>query len=241
VAAEERQFTGLVFKIQANMDPAHHDRIAFLRIISGRFQKGMKLRHVRAGRTMTIHNAIQFMASRRDAAEDAYAGDILGLHNHGTIQIGDTFTEGEDLKFVGVPSFAPELFRRVRLKDPLRAKALQKGLVQLSEEGATQVFKPRLGNELVLGAVGILQFDVVAHRLKHEYGVECAFEAVQVATARWVSAKSAAKLEEFERRNEVNLADDGSGALAYLAPNLANLRLTQERWPDITFHATREL
>ncbi len=241
VSADEEAVTGLVFKIQANMDPAHHDRIAFMRIISGRFTRGMKLRHVRAGRTLTIHNAIQFMASRRENAEDAYAGDILGLHNHGTIQIGDTFTEGEVLKFIGVPSFAPELFRRVRLRDPLRAKALHKGLVQLSEEGATQVFKPRLGNELVLGAVGILQFDVVAHRLHHEYGVECAFEGVQVATARWVSSDNAAKLAEFERRNEINLADDGAGVLAYLAPNLANLRLTQERWPDIQFSATREL
>ncbi len=241
VDATENACTGLVFKIQANMDPAHHDRIAFMRIISGRFTKGMKLHHVRAGRAITVHNAIQFMASRRESAEDAYAGDILGLHNHGTIQIGDTFTEGENLKFVGVPSFAPELFRRVRLRDPLRAKALHKGLVQLSEEGATQVFKPRIGNELVLGAVGILQFDVVAHRLRHEYGVDCAFEGVQVATARWVCSDNAAKLEEFERRNEVNLAVDGSGALTYLAPNLANLRLTQERWPDVRFNATREL
>jgi peptide chain release factor 3 len=163
-----------------------------------------------------------------------------GLHNHGTIRIGDTFTEGEELKLVGVPNFAPELFRRVRLRDPLRAKALHKGLVQLSEEGATQVFKPRISNELVLGAVGILQFDVVAHRLKHEYGVDCSFEAAQVATARWVSAVDPVKLEQFEQKNEVNLAVDGSGALTYLAPNLANLRLTQERWPDIVFGATRE-
>ncbi len=240
VKPEEDNFTGFVFKIQANMDPAHHDRVAFLRITSGRFVKGMKIRHVRAERTMAIHNAIQFLASRRDAVEDAYAGDILGLHNHGTIRIGDTFSEGEALKFVGIPSFAPELFRRVRLKDPLRAKALQKGLVQLSEEGATQVFKPKIGNDMVLGAVGILQFDVVAHRLRHEYGVECTFEAVQVATARWVDCKDAVKLAEFERRAQVNLANDGSGALAYLAPNLANLRLTQERWPEVVFHATRE-
>ncbi len=241
VSADEGTCTGLVFKIQANMDPAHHDRIAFMRIISGRFTRGMKLRHVRAGRSITVHNAIQFMASRRDSAEDAFAGDILGLHNHGTIQIGDTFTEGEDLKFIGIPSFAPELFRRVRLRDPLRAKALQKGLVQLSEEGATQVFKPRIGNDLVLGAVGVLQFDVVAHRLKNEYGVDCAFEGVPVVTARWVSSDKGAKLAEFERRNEANLAVDGAGALTYLAPNLANLRLTQERWPDVRFNATREL
>lgn len=241
VRAEEEGFTGLVFKIQANMDPAHHDRIAFLRIVSGRFTRGMRLRHVRLGRSVVIHNAIQFLAARRESADDAVAGDILGLHNHGTIRIGDTFTEGEDLKFTGIPSFAPELFRRVRLRDPLRAKALQKGLVQLSEEGATQVFKPRISNDLVLGAVGVLQFDVVAHRLKHEYGVECAFEGVPVVTARWISCETPAKLAEFERRNEANLAVDGAGELTYLAPNLANLRLTQERWPDIRFHATREV
>ncbi|GJL82100.1 MAG: peptide chain release factor 3 [marine bacterium B5-7] len=236
----EDSFTGFVFKIQANMDPAHHDRVAFLRITSGRFNKGMKLKHVRVNKSMVIHNAIQFMAAKRESAEDACAGDILGLHNHGTIRIGDTFTEGETLKFLGVPNFAPELFRRVRLKDPLRAKALNKGLVQLSEEGATQVFKPMLGNDLVLGAVGILQFDVVAHRLQHEYGVECAFEGVQVATARWVGCEDSVKLEEFEHKNQINLSVDGSGALAYLAPNLANLRLTEERWPGITFRATRE-
>ena len=236
----EDKFTGFVFKIQANMDPSHHDRVAFLRITSGRFSRGMKIRHVRAERTMAIHNAIQFLASRRDAVEDAYAGDILGLHNHGTIRIGDSFTEGEVLKFLGVPNFAPELFRRVRLKDPLRAKALQKGLIQLSEEGATQVFKAKLGNDLVLGAVGILQFDVVAHRLQHEYSVECSFEGVQVATARWVTCEDPVKLAEFERKNQANLSEDGSGALSYLAPNLANLRLIQERWPDIEFHSTRE-
>lgn len=240
VKPEEQKFSGFVFKIQANMDPAHHDRVAFLRITSGRFSRGMKIRHVRAERTMAVHNAIQFLASRRDAAEDAFAGDILGLHNHGTIRIGDTFSEGEILKFIGVPNFAPELFRRVRLRDPLRAKALHKGLVQLSEEGATQVFKPRQGNEMVLGAVGVLQFDVVAHRLQHEYGVECSFEGVQVATARWVTSDNAAKLAEFERKNAINLSDDGAGALAYLAPNMANLRLTEERWPELVFHSTRE-
>ncbi|MFT5112617.1 MAG: peptide chain release factor 3 [Parasphingorhabdus sp.] len=240
VKPDEAKFTGFVFKIQANMDPAHHDRVAFLRITSGQFKKGMKIRHVRANKTMVVHNAIQFLAARRDAAEDAYAGDILGLHNHGTIRIGDTFSEGEELKFIGVPNFAPELFRRVRLKDPLRAKALQKGLIQLSEEGATQVFRPLLGNEMILGAVGILQFDVVAHRLQHEYKVECAFEAVQVATARWIYCEDSIKLAEFEKKQALNLNIDGSGALTYLAPNMANLRLTEERWPEIQFLTTRE-
>ena len=240
VEVGEQKFTGFVFKIQANMDPAHHDRVAFLRINSGRFEKGMKLHHVRAKKAVTIHNAHTFMASKRDQAEVAYAGDILGLHNHGTIQIGDTFTEGENLKFSGIPNFAPELFRRVRLKDPLRAKALQKGLIQLSEEGATQVFRPLIGNDLVLGAVGILQFDVVAHRLLTEYKVECGFEGVAVSTARWIEFSNPKDESDFRRKNEQHLALDGADALAYIAPNRANLQLTQERWPDVIFHSTRE-
>ena len=241
VAATEEKFSGFVFKIQANMDPAHHDRVAFLRITSGQFNKGMKVRHVRVEKTITVQNAHTFMAARRGQAEDAYAGDILGLHNHGTIQIGDTFTEGEVLKFTGIPNFAPELFRRVRLADPLRAKALQKGLIQLSEEGATQVFRPFISNDLVLGAVGILQFDVVAHRLKTEYKVDCSFEAVAVTTARWISFKNPADEAQFRRRNEQNLALDGNESLSYIAPNRANLQLAIERWPDVEFRATREL
>ena len=241
VRATETKLSGFVFKIQANMDPAHHDRVAFLRIVSGQFTRGMKLKHVRAGKTVTIHNAHTFLAAKRDSAEVAYAGDILGLHNHGTIQIGDTFTEGEDLKYIGVPNFAPELFRRVRLKDPLKAKALQKGLIQLSEEGATQVFRPLLNNDLILGAVGVLQFDVVAHRLKNEYGVECQFEAVPVAAARWVHFQSDKDEQAFRRKNELNLAIDGAGVLAYIAPNYANLRLTRERYPDVAFKSTREV
>jgi peptide chain release factor 3 len=241
VVASERELTGFVFKIQANMDPAHHDRVAFMRIVSGQFTRGMKLRHVRAGKTIAIHNAHTFLAAKRESAEKAYAGDILGLHNHGTIQIGDTFTEGEDLKYIGVPNFAPELFRRVRLKDPLKAKALQKGLIQLSEEGATQVFRPLINNDMILGAVGVLQFDVVAYRLKNEYGVECQFEAVPVAAARWVHFKSDKDEQEFRRKNELNLAIDGADVLAYIAPNNANLRLTQERYPDVEFKSTREV
>jgi len=241
VHPEEEKFTGVVFKIQANMDPAHHDRIAFVRVNSGRFNKGMKLRHVRIGKDITINNAITFMASKREQADDAYAGDIIGLHNHGTIQIGDTFTQGESLKFSGIPNFAPELFRRVQLRDPLRAKALQKGLIQLSEEGATQVFKPLNNNDLILGAVGTLQFDVVAHRLKTEYGVEAAFEAVPVSTARWVSCPDARTEQEFRSKVSDNLATDGAGSLTYIAPNRVNLQLTQERWPDVEFRATREV
>jgi len=241
VDANEKRFSGFVFKIQANMDPAHHDRVAFLRITSGQFARGMKLHHVRAQKTMIINNAHTFMASKRGQAEDAYAGDILGLHNHGTIQIGDTFTEGEKLKFTGIPNFAPELFRKVRLSDPLKAKALQKGLIQLSEEGATQVFRPVQSNDLILGAVGILQFDVVAHRLKTEYGVECIFEAVPVNTARWIHFNKPSDEDEFRRRNESNLALDGQGFLSYIAPNRANLQLAMQRWPDIEFRMTREV
>ncbi len=241
VSSAEEKFTGFVFKIQANMDPSHHDRIAFMRITSGRFNKGKKLKHVRLKRDMTINNASSFMAEKRDQTEEAYAGDILGLHNHGTIQIGDTFTEGEELKFTGIPNFAPELFRRVSLRDPLRAKALQKGLIQLSEEGATQVFRPLINNDLILGAVGILQFDVVAHRLKSEYNVECGFEAVQVATARWLHFPDVKTEEDFRRKNEANIALDGAEHITYVAPNMVNLQLTMERWPDVEFRETREI
>lgn len=241
VSSAEQKFTGFVFKIQANMDPSHHDRIAFMRITSGEFSKGKKLRHVRLKRDMAINNASSFMAAKRDVANVAFAGDIIGVHNHGTIQIGDTFTEGEELKFTGIPNFAPELFRRVRLQDPLRAKALQKGLIQLSEEGATQVFRPLINNDMILGAIGVLQFDVVAHRLKSEYKVECGFEPVQVATARWLHFPDAKTEDDFRRKNEANIALDGAECLTYVAPNMVNLQLTMERWPDVDFRQTREI
>lgn len=241
VDSHEEKFSGFVFKIQANMNPAHHDRIAFLRITSGRFSKGMRIHHVRTGRDIQLNNAVTFMASRRDAVGDAVAGDIIGMHNHGTIKIGDTFSEGEPLKFVGIPNFAPELFRRVRLMDPLRSKALHKGLDQLSEEGATQVFRPLEGNDVILGAIGVLQFDVAAHRLRSEYKVDCAFEAVAVATARWVRSDDPVEWSEFQRRARSNLALDGTGALTYIAPNQANLRLVQERWPNVVFDETKEM
>ncbi|WP_455217898.1 peptide chain release factor 3, partial [Kaarinaea lacus] len=240
VEADEEKFSGFVFKIQANMDPAHRDRIAFLRICSGKYTKGMKVRHVRIGRDVKIPTAITFMASDREHVEDAYSGDIIGLHNHGTIQIGDTFTQGEDLKFTGIPHFAPELFRRARLKDPLRMKALQKGLQELCEEGASQLFRPINNNDLIVGAVGVLQFDVVAHRLKNEYNVECAFENVNVATARWIECDDEKKLEEFKRKANDNLALDGDGNLTYIAPTRVNLDLTMERWPELEFRSTRE-
>jgi peptide chain release factor 3 len=240
VAPDEDNFTGFVFKIQANMDPQHRDRIAFLRVCSGSYKKGMKIRHVRIGRDVQVANALTFLASDRGHVEEAWPGDIIGLHNHGTIRIGDTFTQGEELKFVGVPSFAPELFRQVILKDPLRMKALQKGLDQLCEEGATQLMRPLKNNSLILGAVGALQFDVVAQRLRDEYKVECAFEKVSVATARWIECNDATMLARFKEKVFDNLATDQSGDLVYIAPTRVSLAMTIERWPEIQFRETRE-
>ncbi|MGH8028625.1 MAG: peptide chain release factor 3, partial [Arenimonas sp.] len=243
VAPEEEAFSGFVFKIQANMDPMHRDRVAFLRVCSGRFDAGMKAFHVRAGKEVKLANALTFMASDREHVETAYPGDVIGLHNHGTISIGDTFSAGEAFAFTGIPNFAPELFRRARLRDPLRLKQLQKGLAQLSEEGATQFFRPLMSNDLVLGAVGTLQFEVVAYRLKDEYGVDALFEPVTIATARWVKPgpkATAKKMEEFREKAAPNLSVDAAGQLVYLAPSRVNLQLTIERWPDLEFAATRE-
>ncbi|ARU58714.1 peptide chain release factor 3 [Oleiphilus messinensis] len=240
VEPEEPDFSGFVFKIQANMDPLHRDRIAFLRVCSGRYEQGMKIKHVRLGKDVRISDALTFMAGDRARVEEAFAGDIIGLHNHGTIKIGDTFTSGEDMKFTGIPNFAPELFRRIRLKDPLKAKQLQKGLIQLSEEGAVQVFRPLSSNDLIVGAVGVLQFDVVVHRLKTEYKVEAAYEPINVATARWVTCDDAKKLEQFQNKCRDNLSLDGGDSLAYIAPTMVNLQLTQERYPEIQFFKTRE-
>jgi peptide chain release factor 3 len=240
VQPDEDKLSGFVFKIQANMDPGHRDRIAFMRICSGEYQRGQRVLHVRSGKEMKIADAITFMAADRMHTESAYAGDIIGLHNHGTINIGDSFSEGEQLRFTGIPNFAPEIFRRAVLKDPLRLKALQKGLAQLCEEGATQLFKPMRNNDLILGAVGPLQFEVVAHRLKDEYKVECQFEAINVATARWVVCDDEKMLADFERKAHDNLAIDHGGSLVYIAPTRVNLSLTEERWPDIGFIKTRE-
>jgi peptide chain release factor 3 len=240
VNPNESQLAGFVFKIQANMDPGHRDRIAFMRICSGRYAKGMRLFHVRSGKEVRINDALTFLAADRQHTDEAFAGDIIGLHNHGTINIGDTFTEGERISFTGIPNFAPEIFRRVVLKDPLRMKALQKGLDQLCEEGATQLFRPLRNNDLILGAVGQLQFDVVAFRLGDEYSVQCAFDNVTVYTARWVYCADAKKLAEFREKVHDNLSIDHSDALVYLAPSRVNLNLTLDRWPDIQFRETRE-
>jgi peptide chain release factor 3 len=236
----EPALAGFVFKIQANMDPSHRDRVAFMRVCAGKYNRGMRLFHTRLDKEVRVADALTFMAAERAQAEEAFAGDIIGLHNHGTINIGDTFTQGEQLTFTGVPNFAPEIFRRAVLKDPLKMKALQKGLSQLCEEGATQLFKPLRNNDLILGAVGQLQFEVVAFRLQDEYGVQCVFDPITVHTARWVVAADPRKLEEFRARAYEQLAVDHSGALVYLAPSRVNLQLTLERWPDITFRETRE-
>ena len=239
VLPEETKLSGFVFKIQANMDPKHHDRLAFMRIVSGEYQKGMKVLQVSTGKQIKIANAVTFMSRERSATEVAHAGDVIGIHNHGGIGIGDTFTQGEKINFQGIPNFAPELFRRAQLKDPLKAKALQKGLDQLSEEGATQVFRPVSNSSQILGAVGILQFDVVAHRLKYEYGVDCQFETINVATARWVSGEDK-DIEQLKIKAGNNIAIDSAGMLTYLAPSMVNLQLTIERHPELTFSATRE-
>ena len=240
VDANEEGFTGFVFKIQANMDPKHRDRIAFMRICSGKYEKGLKMNHVRIGKDVRISDALTFLAGEREHLEEAWPGDIIGLHNHGTIQIGDTFTSGENLHFTGIPHFAPEMFRRVRLRDPLKSKQLQKGLKELSEEGATQVFMPQINNDLIVGAVGVLQFDVVAYRLKEEYKVDCIYEPVNVHTVRWIHCDDEKILNEFKKKAHDQLSVDGGGHLTYLAPSRVNLQLMQERWPDIQFRNTRE-
>lgn len=240
VDPDETKFSGFIFKIQANMDPKHRDRIAFLRVCSGQFTRGMKIKHLRINRDIAASSVVTFMSHDRELVDEAFAGDIIGIPNHGNIQIGDSFSEGEMLVFTGIPFFAPELFRSVRIKNPLKMKQLQKGLQQLGEEGAVQVFKPHSGADLVLGAVGVLQFEVVTARLAAEYGVEAVFESSAIWSARWVSCEDRKKLLEFEKANAMNLAVDAGGNLAYLAPNRVNLNLTQERWPDIVFHETRE-
>lgn len=239
VAAKEPSFSGFVFKIQANMDPKHRDRIAFCRIVSGKYEKGMKMHHSRIGKDVRVSDALTFLAGDRALLEEAYAGDIIGLHNHGSMRIGDTFTSGAKYTFTGIPNFAPELFKRIRLRDPLKQKQLLKGLIQLSEEGAVQVFRPLINNDLIVGAVGVLQFDVVVARLKAEYNVDALYEHVNVSTARWVYGDPK-KLDEFRRKTEVNLAVDGGDNLTYIAPTMVNLSLAQERYPDIKFTATRE-
>jgi len=236
----EAPFTGFVFKIQANMDPKHRDRIAFFRVCSGRYQPGIKVQHARIEREMKIGNALTFMANERVRSENAVAGDIIGIHNHGQLQIGDTLTEGETLSYKGIPYFAPELFRLARPRDPFKAKQLQKGLQELGEEGAIQVFDSGLGTSLLLGAVGLLQFEVVAQRLQSEYKVDAVYDAANIYTARWLTFPDETVRRNFEKECAINMARDVDDNPVYLAPNKYNLELAMERWPKVGFHDTRE-
>jgi len=241
VEPDEAKFTGVVFKVQANMDPAHRDRVAFVRVSSGHFQRGMRLKVARNGKEIRPNNVVSFLSQRREIVEEAFAGDIIGIPNHGILQLGDVLTEGESLTFTGLPFFAPELFQAVEVKDPLRTKQLRTGLTQLGEEGAIQVFRPEAaGGALLLGAVGQLQFEVVAHRLKTEYGVEARLMPSRYSLARWITSQDPKALKKFMDANSANIAHDVVDAAAFLATSPAQLRVAQERYPEVEFHAMRE-
>ncbi len=241
IEPDEPKFSGVVFKVQANMDPAHRDRVAFVRVSSGRFERGMRLKVSRNGKEIRPNNVVSFLSQRRDLVDEAYAGDVIGIPNHGILHLGDVLTEGESLHFTGLPFFAPELFQAVEVKDPLRTKQLRTGLTQLGEEGAIQVFKPvAAGGALLLGAVGQLQFEVVAHRLKTEYGVDARLMPSRYNMARWITADDPKELSKFIDANAANIAYDVVDAPAFLASSPAQLRVAQERHPAIRFHAMRE-
>ena len=239
VRPDEPAVTGFVFKIQANMDPKHRDRVAFVRLCSGHLRRGMKLLHVRSGSPLTLHNPLLFLAQDRDIADEAWAGDIIGVPNHGKLRIGDSLTEGESLRFTGIPSFAPELLRRVRTSDPLKAKHLGRALEQMAEEGAARVFKPRMGADWIVGVVGALQFDVLADRIKSEYGIPLIFEPAGLLTARWLDAEPAV-LRDFEAKNQAAVAVDHCGDSVFLARNSWHLETTQREWPNVRFAQTVE-
>ena len=240
IQPEDEGFAGVVFKVQANMDANHRDRIAFVRVASGRYTPGMKLKVQRTGKELRPTSVVTFMSQRREAVEEAYAGDIIGFTTHGGVQLGDTITDGANLQFTGLPFFAPELFMTVILKNPLRTKQLQQGLAQLGEEGAIQVFRPDVGGPMLLGAVGQLQFEVVQHRLKTEYDCDVRLEACQYTGARWITADTPAELREFEHAYPLRLAHDAANTLAYLCTSPYDVRLAQERFPKIHFHPLRE-
>ena len=231
--------TGFVFKVQANIDPQHRDRVAFLRLCSGRFRRGMKLRHPRSGRLMSVQNPVFFLARDRNLAEEAWPGDILGIPNHGTLRIGDTLTEGGDIRVTGIPDFAPEILRRVRLDDPLKSKHLRRALEQLAEEGVTRIFKPLVGGDWIVGVVGALQLEVLAARIKSEYALGVRFEPAPYEAARWVAGE-AAEVERFVAANRAAVAEDHDTAPVYLARNGWDLNTTIKEWPALEFRATRE-
>ncbi|ANY14500.1 peptide chain release factor 3 [Bordetella pseudohinzii] len=241
VKPEEPKFTGVVFKVQANMDPAHRDRVAFVRVSSGRFERGMRLKVARTNKEMRPNNVVSFLSQRRELLDEAYAGDVIGIPNHGVLQLGDVLTEGESLHFTGLPFFAPELFQAVEVKDPLRTKQLRIGLTQLGEEGAIQVFRPEAaGGALLLGAVGQLQFEVVAHRLKTEYGVDARMLPSRYTMARWITSDNPKALRKFMDANAAHIAYDVVDAAAFLISSPAQLRVAEELYPDVKFHAMRE-
>jgi peptide chain release factor 3 len=240
VKPEEPKFSGVVFKIQANMDPAHRDRIAFLRVVSGHFERGMRLKVVRSGKELRPNTVVSFLSQRRELLDEAFGGDIIGIPNHGVLQLGDTITEGEALQFTGLPFFAPEMFRAVEVADPLKTKQLKAGLTQLGEEGAIQVFRPIAGSVLLLGAVGQLQFEVVAHRLEHEYGVKARIMPSRFQVARWVTCDDEKELKRFIDANDHRMALDAVDAPTVLVEYAPELRAIEANWPKIKFHALRE-
>jgi len=240
VDPREEPVTGFVFKIQANMDPRHRDRVAFVRLASGRFHRGMKLLHVRSGKQVNVHNPLLFLARDREIAEEAWAGDILGIPNYGNLRIGDALTEGEQLRFTGIPSFAPELLQKVRPEDPMRAKHLGRALLQLAEEGVAQVFRFRHGTEWIVGVAGALQFDVLADRIRTEYSLDVRFEGTSLLTARWVEADDPKLLKRFVDAYEMSVAEDHNGDPVFLPRNAWHLGKAQEDFPELRFLKTRE-
>ncbi|MGH7044991.1 MAG: peptide chain release factor 3 [Stellaceae bacterium] len=240
IRPEEPQVAGFVFKVQANVDPQHRDRVAFVRLASGRFARGMKLKNVRTGRVMSVQAPVLFLARERNLAEEAWPGDIIGIPNHGSLRIGDTLTEGADIRVAGIPSFAPEILRRVRVDDPMKSKHLRHALEQLAEEGVTRVFKPLAGGDWIVGVVGALQLDVLTARLEAEYGLSTRLDGAPYQAARWLDADDPAEIERFRQRNPASSAEDHDGVPVFLARNAWDLRTTIEEWPSLRFNETRE-
>lgn len=240
VMPEDKKVSGFIFKVQANMDPNHRDRIAFMRICSGRFQRGMKLKPAGGAKAIGVHNPIMFFAQNRELTEEGWPGDIIGIPNHGVLRVGDSLSESGDRKFTGIPNFAPEILRRVRLGDPMKAKHMRKALESLAEEGVTQVFKPSLGSNWIVGVVGQLQLDVLVERIQAEYDLKVEFEAAPYATARWVTCDDADELKRFSEINRSSMAEDRDGNLVFLAKNDWEVGYTEEKWPKIRFGKVRE-
>ena len=240
VAPDEEKVSGFVFKVQANMDAKHRDRIAFVRICSGKFRRGMKLKHVRSGKMITAHNPLLFLAQERELAEEAWAGDIIGIPNHGNLRIGDALTEGEELVFTGIPSFAPELMRKVRPEDPMKAKHLGRALLQIAEEGAARVFKPGMDPDWIVGVVGALQFDVLADRIRTEYDIPVKFETSSLHTARWLECEDSRVIKGLRDSGPSAMAEDHDGAPIFLARNAWHLETAEKEWPEIKFLKTKE-